>query len=393
MRRLRVSAQRVLSDCLGTRAKLQITRQLAGGTTSTVLRMEVRGDGLPASVVVKAAVPKFTRLLFNDWAATELLTRLGADSPVCARFYGGDPEVPLIVLEDLGDGAGSPFRLVAGADPDAATTALIEYSRTLARLHGQARQHMDEFRLARQALGPVSPTRPLYTDPWSDAAEHSDADIDGAIASYRAVLNSVDVRPRPGVDAEIAAVTRRVEDDPGTLLGLCRGDMNGLEHCLLSAGALRVHDFGVCGYRHVLTEGMSHRVNWGCVRRLPSSVITAMDRAYQRELSRDIPELAVHPVYNQAATDALARWHIFHVISRLPEALVGDRPRGAATLRQQTVAWIDAFVQRHAEHSVLPALGDTAGRLALRLRRLWPPETHTIPYFPAFVRSERSGTR
>ncbi len=106
VRRLTASAERVLSGYFGTRVELASARRLTGGTTSVVLRMRVRGGGgeLPASVVVKAAAPGFEDPLFNDWAATELLTRLGGDAPVCARCYGGDREVPLIVLEDLGDG-------------------------------------------------------------------------------------------------------------------------------------------------------------------------------------------------------------------------------------------------------------------------------------------------
>lgn len=86
----------------------------------------------------------------------------------------------------------------------------------------------------------------------------------------------------------------------------------------------------------------------------------------------------------------LARWHIFHVISRLSEALIRDRPRGAATLRQQTIAWMDAFARRHREHPAFPALGESAALIAGRLRDLWPPETHAIPYFPAFARSGSS---
>lgn len=72
------SASRVPGRHVGARVTLSALTLLPGGTTSTVLRMKVRGGaGLPASVVVKAAAPGFDRLLFNDWPATELLTRLG----------------------------------------------------------------------------------------------------------------------------------------------------------------------------------------------------------------------------------------------------------------------------------------------------------------------------
>lgn len=363
-------AQRVMGE------RLRVVEVLPGLAASVVVRMEVEAA---ASVIVKAARPSnpgSKEMLFNDWAATQLLTRVGGDAPLCARFYGGDPELPLIVLEDLGGGAGSPDRVVEGDDPDAAAAALIDYVRIIAALHVQARDHAEEFTAIRQTLGSIPMPDALYHDPWSDARVHTDTEITAAVGEYLGVLGSLGVTAAPGVEDEIAEVTRRVED-PGPFTSLCQGDQNGLGNCTLSGGRLRLIDFGVAGYRHALIEGLPQRITWGCIRRVPQSVITAMDSAYREAVGGGSG-------FEQAVTDALARWHIFHVNSRIPDALRGDRPRGAATLRQQVIAWVDAFADRHHEHGSRPALGRTAVSVAGRLRRLWPPETHSIPYFPAF---------
>lgn len=330
---------------------------------------------VPGSFVVKAAAPGHADQLYNDWAALQLLTDLGSDGvPLGPRCYGGDRATPLVVMEDLGTGEGSPHLLVEGDDPDAATASLLAYIRAVVRLHAHTRGRRAEYLALR---GPTGPPKPLYHDPWSDAAPRTDEQIAAAIREYHDVLATVGLTAAAGVDDEIAEATRRVEIEPGPLLALCQGDQNGQGNCLLADGRLRLHDFGSGGFRHPLIEGLPHRITWGCIRRVPEPVAAALDRAY-----RDgHPDLTDDAAFRRAATDALTRWHVFHVIWRLPDALRADRPRGEATLRQQVIAWIGAYVEWT---DTATALARTARRLAERLRDRWPTYTHTIEYLPAY---------
>jgi hypothetical protein len=246
-------------------------------------------------------------------------------------------------MEDLGTGEGSPHLVVEGDDADAATESLLAYIRAIARLHVRTRGYHEEYYRLRRSIGPLPPPKRLYHDPWSDAAARAEAEITDAINEYHGVLAAVGVIATPGVDDEIAEATRRVEQSPGPWLTLCQGDQNGQGNCLRSDGRLRLHDFGSGGFRHALIEGLPHRITWGCIRRVPQPVAGALDAAYRAVLAEGCPQLATEPEFNQAAADALTRWHVFHVISRVPDAQRGDRPRGPATLRQQTIAWLDAY--------------------------------------------------
>jgi hypothetical protein len=60
----------------------------------------------------------------------------------------------------------------------------------------------------------------------------------------------------------------------------------------------------------------------------------------------------------------------------------GGQPRGAASLRQQLLAWLSAFVETSDEFERFPALGKSAHRVRARLKSHWPSETHTIPLYP-----------
>ena len=109
-----------------------------------------------------------------------------------------------------------------------------------------------------------------------------------------------------------------------------------------------------------------------------------MDRTYRAALSAVCPEAADDTLFHRAMVDAAARWNIFHVVWRLPDAIERDRPRGPSTLRQQLLAWIEAFAELSEEFHTMPALGRSARAMAARLRAIWPPEVGWLPTFPAF---------
>jgi hypothetical protein len=88
----------------------------------------------------------------------------------------------------------------------------------------------------------------------------------------------------------------------------------------------------------------------------------------------------------QASVEAGARWHIFHVVYRLPDALASDRQRGLTTLRQQVVAWLTAFTDLSEESSYLQALGASARSMVEQLCKVWSAEAVNLPYYPAFRR-------
>lgn len=384
-------AERVVSDYFDADVSLCVEHLVPGRVFSVVARLRTlkAPSHVPATFIVKAVSPTeptSAEQIRNDWAALQLLTDLSAGGvPLAPRCYGGDRNAPLVVMEDVGTGEGSPNLIVEGDDADAATESLLAYIRAIARLHGQTRGQSEQYYRLRRSIGPLSPPKRLYHDPWSDAAVRTDAEIAAAVAEYHAVLEAVGTVATPGVDEEIVEATRRVEHDPGPWLALCQGDQNGQGNCLRGDGRLRLHDFGSGGFRHALIEGLPHWITWGCTRRVPDAVMTAMDAAYRAVLAESRPLLAAEPEFGQAAADAMTRWHIFHVISRVPDALRGDRPRGPATLRQQTIAWLDGYLTWSEQHARTTALAGTARRLVQGLRDRWPPHTHAIEYLPAYL--------
>jgi hypothetical protein len=379
------AALNVLSQNLGIEIRLCTHEMLNGREDNFVVRIHTNEKA--SSYVIKAGrttLPQVNEMLWNDWAALEFLGELEVDPPLCPRLFCGDSSVPFIVMEDLGVNAVEPYALLDGTDPDRAEAALISYMKCLGRLHSATLGKSAQFQRVRRFLGGELASKPLYHDPWSRCRERNPAEISEAIREYRNVFRLADIVPEGGFDDEIERVTSEVEQCSEPHSVLCQGDQNGPGGCLFNSFGIRFIDFGACGFRHPLVEGMPHRLTWGCTKRIPRRLYSRLDKSYQFELSRGYKEAADDRFFHAAMIRAAARWNIFHTIWRVPDALQGDRPRGATTLRQQVVAWLSAFSEMSEEFNQMSSLGNSARRLLSRLKELWPVNTHTIPYYSVF---------
>lgn len=351
---------------------------------------------LPETVIVKHSVPRpepahdgwHIYAILNDWAAGLYLGQINKTVPLGARFYCADSQHRIVVMEDLGTGTTpDTFALLFGDDAERAAESLIEHVALLGQLHAATCRTARDYIPIRDSLGNPEPESQLYCNPWSRARlrTSTEDEIRDAVGRYCAALETVDVLPPSGVESEIALVTAEVEDQPGDFLAYCKGDQEIPNDAIRVGARLRLFDFNVGGLRHALIEGMPGRMTWGCHGRFPADLITKMDDVYQRELAQCCAAAADTKIYRRAIALVAARWHLFHVASRLAEAVRADVARGPlATLRQQFLGWTDAFVTLANDYGAVPVLAETARRLAARLRQQWPSEVHTIPYYPVF---------
>ena len=146
------------------------------------------GDYLPGS----AALANGAHGFFNDWAALEFFARLSNSPLLLPRFFGGDREAGVLVMEDLGEGVGTSLTAaLQGRDARLAEAAMLEYAQALGGLHASSVGRADAYYQIRDRLGPRPELPPLYTSPWLDARGRasSAAEVDGAVAAYRRVFS------------------------------------------------------------------------------------------------------------------------------------------------------------------------------------------------------------
>ncbi len=342
-------AANVLFKKFGERINL-----LAGETFITngsiVVRCNVidSSSDVPTSVIIKKTredefeyypdssdAPNSAHWLFSDWAASEFLSNVPSEVPFSPKLYGGSREFGLIVLEDFGNGeAPNTFDALLGDDPELAEQTLLEHISLIGQLHAATIGRDEEYRCIRKRLGALPKPEKLYQDPWSEARNGPipSSEIEEAIKLYRTAFENLGIRPETGVADEIEFVTSAVEAYPKQFLAFCKGDQNAAGDYIRQNGKPRLFDFNASGFRHSLVEGMPGRFTWGCMMQIPKRIKPLMDAAYKSQLTQKHPEIT-DGMFRRAMIEAGARWHIFHVVHRLPDALSGDRQRGLTTLR------------------------------------------------------------
>ena len=103
-------------------------------------------SNFPETVIVKCSKIGGGHI-FNEWASLQFLNRFEPLNELVPAFYGGDEELELLVLEDLGAirGQHDLGSILEGGDPGIARDALVAHARNMALLHVTTAGHEEVF--------------------------------------------------------------------------------------------------------------------------------------------------------------------------------------------------------------------------------------------------------
>ena len=367
------TAERLLSATFGSVIHLAEDDDLtASGRTNVYrLRVLVRPDTAPSSVIVKQVRKYPAGTFFNDWASLQFLIQVIPDISFAPRFYAGDAAQGMFVMEDLGKGQRLDH-LLLGHDPVATEAALIQYATLHGRLHASTIGKQAEYDAIRHPLGSLERD---YYDPtlsWLAPTFHQSIDLVG-------------VKAVSGVDRELAELTAAIQN-PGPFLTFIQRD-SCPDNCLYSDSSLYLLDFEGGEFAHALLAGVYGRMHFPtcwCVYRLPEHIPLLMEAAYRAELVKGCPAAADNTLFYRAVTEACAFW-LLDCYRQVPlsKILENDRIIIAASDRQRLLTRLDILVQTTEQFGHLEAIGATMRLVAAKLRALWP-ETEEMEYYSAF---------
>lgn len=376
-------AERVLSEAWGVTVELAREEGLGGSNRSHVYRYAVRSESpdVPESVIVKRAATVGSESyepdaphgpawrLFNDWAGLQFLTELAGPSSPAPKYYGGNRNVGLIVLEDLESGA-QLDQLLLGEDRTAAVDGLMALMTALGRMHAMTIGRREAFDKVRDSLGP----RQARPEPDRAVAEQK--------RKLREFTEAAGVSDRSGLTADFEALELFL-DEEGPFMAYSHRDPCP-DNCLVVGSEMRLLDFEFGDYRHALLDGVYGRMHFPscwCVNRLPVPVYGQMEQVYRHELAKGCPEAADIELFERAVVEASA-WLLLPTLS--PALLKEDARWGISTTRQRALVRLDRFAEASAAVGHLELLGATARDLATALRQQWPSEADEMPLYPAF---------
>lgn len=345
------------------------------GYRHLVIRCAVNGTdaSAPHSVIVKRS-----RLggghIFREWAALAFLDELECNDRLTPAFFGGDQELELIVLEDLGDL--EPIKLktiLYGRDPEMAAQALIESLRVIGTLQARTMEHMSRYDSLRQTVPAPSPID-----------FHQRGALYTALENLPHNMELLNVVVSASAQDEISVISKTLMN-PGPFLSLVHGDCCPSNIAITDRG-VRLYDFEVAEPGHALLDGAYARIrHLNCMDGLPLplDIQKEMERAYREALSQSCPLVLDDQRFHRELASACLAW-LAVSLSNLPRVLSREKQRGPATYRQRILASLEAAQLTLEEFQVWPSLCNSISQCHTKASQLWAEETESIDQFPAF---------
>jgi len=319
------------------------------------------------------------------------------ENGVTPRFYGGGNtgknNVPLIVMEDMGNGQNLRAILLSD-DSQTAKMVLIECAKALGRINAHSIGKAETFFKIRDSIVRI---------------EQQSEDLHSVYAEkLTEICDAAGIIPYQEAFSELKTLVDFLKSS-NRFHGLTHGDLYPVNvYHSTSKSKVYVFDYEFGHFQHVLVDGFQIRVYldmWADVSRFPDDVVQEMERAYRSELANACPEAHDDTWFYRRLIEACV-YETIRCIYRFFEPpinvfsnIINDRPAGdyealrtdpnynhwgLPAVRRRVFYRLGMLAQLTEEYGYLQTLGATAKNIQDKFSAIWPPEVQEMPLFPAF---------
>lgn len=386
----RTSVERLLSAHWNREVRCGSVQTLREGK---VFRVRIAGE--PASVLVKTAdqVPGVSydpealtggpaQLLLEEWAGLAFLNEVLPSGDLVPKFYGGDRDRGLVVLEDLGPNT-TLVDPLQGHDPDKARRSLVGHAQAIGQLHAGTVGQEARYWQIRDALGPRGVPRDWLRHEGFLLGTQGWGNLRALKPHLLEAFERLGQPTSPIFWEEYDDLVARM-DAPSPLRSYVQSD-SCPDNTLFTKNGVRLIDFEKGGFHFSLLDAAYARLSmphcfWA--GRLPEDVIAETETAYRKVVVSALPQLADDQTFGRALTEACAYWVISNGTWLVHQRFEQDFDWGAVTWRQRTFLRLEQFAAASEQFSWLTEMGAAARETVRRLRGHWSYEP--VPLFPAF---------
>ena len=352
-------------------------------------------DGIPDTVFVKR---RQARRLRVEWACLQFLNDQMGENSVVPCFYGGGytgkNNVPLLVMEDMGDGQNLRAVLI-NDDSETAKRVLIEGAKSLGQIHAHTIGKVETFLKIRDAIVTL---------------DNSPEDLDSVYAEkWNEICSAADVQPYQESFAELKVLSEFL-DATNRFHGLIHGDLYPVNvYHATTKSKVYIFDYEFGHFQHVLVGGFQIRVHldmWAEVCRFPDDVMQQMENTYRTELAKNCPEADDDHWYYRRVIEACVYeticciYRFFEPPNAVFSNVINDRPAGdyealktnpnynhwgLPAVRRRVFYRLGVLSQLTETYSYFEGLGATAKKIRDKFSSIWPPEVQEMPLYPAFL--------
>lgn len=355
-------------------------------------------DRVPATVIAKKSADREWsdgKETLSEWACLQFLSEeMGDDCPV-PRLFGGDRQVPLFVMEDMGAGH-DLLTILRGTDKERAERVLLEFAHKLGKIHCSSMGKEEKLRSIRNSIDLVDLPAVTPEELYRDFSK-----------KLTAIGEAAGVEPDPHAYEELKELVH-FRDPANHYRVLTHGDLYPVNiYDSTERPKVFLFDYEFARFQHALTDAFQIRVYldlWTEVSRFPDVLMLEMERRYRAELAVRCPEANEDRWFFQNLIQACL-YETIRCIDRFQfvepaEALFSTVLRedddyaalndsdynhwGLPALRRRMFYRLGMLARLTEEYNYLTAIGDVAGRIQRKFGSIWPEEVREIPLYPAF---------
>ena len=350
--------------------------------------------GMPRSVFAKR---KRARKIRNEWTCLQFLNnQIKGDCPI-PRFYGGGyigkNNVPVIVMEDMGEGQ-NLRAILCSEDSQNVKNVLIDCAKALGKINAHSIGKLEEFISLRDSIAAIKEKRQdfyaIYAEKWTE------------------ICDAAGIVPNKGVFSELQALVSFLSPS-NRFQALTHGDLYPVNvYFATDTSKVYIFDYEFGNCQHVLVDGFQIRLHldmWAEVSRFPADVMHEMEVVYRTVLSPTCPEVGDDHWYYKRLIEACL-YETIRCIYRFfepPKAVfsneINNRPAGdyealridpnynhwgLPAVRRRVYYRLCMLAQLTEEHDYLLALGETAKKIRNKFSTIWPPEVQEMPLYEVF---------
>lgn len=344
-----------------------------------------RSDGSEEPIIIKvtrfeaydpaASNVLHTSGLVREWAATALLKQQANAGMLVSRFLGGDADIGLIILQDLGSELPTLVEPLMGARACVAEKAIQEYATALGNLHAQTAGCEDTYDQIVQTAFPHAAT----------AKESHLSTLTRSMESIRRVLGGAFDK------TELTAIAEKL-DRPRQWQALVHGDLCP-DNVLFREGRACLIDFEFAQPGHALLDAaylwMGFPTCW-CAGRLTESLARQAEQVYLETLRASDRFSFDESSYQLDLAHICAAQMLGRTARFLDKAIASDEEWGIASVRDRVLWWLRSSCIAMDEAQVLPSLNALAEGWIEDLQGRWI-SSDFLGYYPAFQNSGSSG--
>ncbi|WP_131775043.1 phosphotransferase family protein [Legionella anisa] len=352
----------------------------------------------PQSIILKQSLPEesdsddqdaYARYA-RDWAGLEFASIVQKNAHNVPRFYGGNQEYRMILIEDLGEQHISLVDSLTIRNPDKAISALSRFMTALGSFHATSYGCTEQYEAILRGINPHAET----------LQEDLNFVFSDVLSQLELAHKNLGLHLSPACIDEAKGLIESVLK-PGPFTALTHGDIcpdNVFDH--EDHRDLQLIDFEWACVRSALLDGtylrMSMPTCW-CAKAIPVNIIESLECIYREELKRTIPLAADDLAYTTAYTEACGFWVLQQTLHFINSTIDGDRvgPSGPTPedslwkaeenwVRPRVLSRLQAFVDVATHYGQLPHLRQMAELMLVTLRIRWP-DTKSLEYYPAFM--------